>query len=152
MPLVAPVIVNYMPSWWAREYGLALGERLFLDAEYRAATIGEMHRLAHDRFGDIGLGQPDPAPVYCTDDLGNATLPAVFGCEVVFADDQYPANHSLPAEAVAAAEPPADLATTFPMSDVCETEQRAVRLSRRPELVMAGDGTSGCVHVVVLKR
>ena len=44
LPVAAPVMLNFMPSWWAREYGLALGERLFLDAEYRAATVREMHR------------------------------------------------------------------------------------------------------------
>ena len=128
LPVVAPVIVNFMPSWWAREYGLALGERLFLDAEYRAATVREMHRLAHDRFGDVRLGQPDPAPVYCTDDLGNATLPAVFGCEVVFADDQYPANHPVDPETADAQGTPDDLTAAFPM---CEIISQAHRLNER---------------------
>lgn len=115
LPVAAPVIVNFMPSWWAREYGLALGERLFLDAEQRAQTAREMHRLAYDRFGEVGLGQGDPELVYFVDDLGNATLPAVFGCEVVFADDQYPANHPIGDEEIAA---PKDIAAAFPMREI----------------------------------
>jgi uroporphyrinogen-III decarboxylase len=125
LPVRAPVIVNFMPSWWAREYGLALGERLFLDPEYRAQTLRDMYRLAHDRFGDVGLGQPDPAPVYCLDDLGNATLPAAFGCPVVFADDQYPAN---PPDPDAAIQAPRDVAATFPM---CEIIRQAEVLNQR---------------------
>jgi hypothetical protein len=126
LPVRAPVIVNFMPSWWAREYGLALGERLFLDPEHRARTVREMHRQAHDRFGDVGLGQPDPAPVYCLDDLGNATLPAAFGCPVVFADDHYPANPPLDPEAPLTA--PADLTAAFPM---CEIIRQAEAINRR---------------------
>ena len=128
LPVRAQVMFNFMPSWWARGYGIAFGERLFLDPEYRAQTLREMHRLAHDRFGDIGLGQADPAPVYTVDDLGNATLPAVFGCEVVFADDQYAANHPVDPEAADACEVPRDVTAAFPM---CEIVSQARRMNER---------------------
>lgn len=124
LPVLAPVIVNFMPSWWARNYGLSLGERLFLDPEHRAATMREMKRLARDRFGDVGLGEADPALVYFADDLGNATLPAVFGCEVVFADDQYPANLPLGVEAADERRLPSDVSAVYPLREIISQARR----------------------------
>lgn len=59
LPTSIPVRFNFMPSWWKDGYGIVFGERLFTDIEYRARTRQEMFRLAHERFGEIGLGEAD---------------------------------------------------------------------------------------------
>ena len=118
LPTRVPLQFHFLPSWWHREYGISHGERLFLDVEHRARTAREMQRLVSERFSDIGLGDPDPPLVYIAGDLANATMPAAFGCEVVFSDDRYPANLPLSQE-----QPPplglaADLSNTYPFREM----------------------------------
>ena len=118
LPVRAPIGINFMPSWWYREYGIAYGERIFADPEYRARTQREMNRLAHERFGDVGLGTPDPPLVYGSDDLNNATMPAVLGCEVVYPEDQYAANLPLTEEQVEQLQVPEDITQVYPMCEI----------------------------------
>ena len=44
-----------------------------------------MQKALYERFGDVGLGSPDPEPKPLIT-YGMPLLPAVFGCEVVFED------------------------------------------------------------------
>jgi len=118
LPTVAPATFNFMPSWWHRQYGVSFGEKMFADPEYRADTLRRMHRLMHDRFGDVGLGQPDPPLLYTCDDLSNATIPAAFGCEVVFAEDKYPTNRPLSEEQIERLKPPTEITETYPFNEI----------------------------------
>jgi len=79
-----------------------------------------MTRLMCDRLGDVGLGQPDPKLSYEPDSLANATMPAALGCEVVFAEDRYPANLPLSDDQVRTLQPPPDIAAVFPMSEIIQ--------------------------------
>ena len=118
MPTAAAAMFNFMPSWWHREYGISFGERVFSDPEYRASLARDMHRLAFERFGEAGLGDPEPKLTYINDDLGNATMPAAFGCEVVFADDKYPACLQLSEREIEDMSLPEDLTGTYPFCEI----------------------------------
>ena len=48
-----------------------------------------MQKALYERFGDVGLGSPDPEPKPLIT-YGMPLLPAVFGCEVVFEDAAVP--------------------------------------------------------------
>jgi len=48
-----------------------------------------MDKALHERFGDVGLGDPNPKPKPIIT-AGMVTLPAVFGCEIVYKDDAIP--------------------------------------------------------------
>ena len=118
LPTAAPVQFNFMPSWWHRHYGISFGERMFSDPEYRARMAREMHRLAHERFGEVGLGESNPEMVYFSDDLSNATLPAAFGCPVVCAEDNYPVNSPLPEEELRKISLPEDITKVYPFREI----------------------------------
>ena len=49
----------------------------------------EMARKLHDRFGDVGLGNPNPKPKPLIT-FGMVMLPAIFGCEIVYEKDALP--------------------------------------------------------------
>lgn len=123
-----PVRFNFMPSWWHREYGLFFGQRLFTDIDYRANIRQEMDRLAHERFGDIGLGHSDPPLRYFLDDLNNATMPAALGCEVCWADDNYPDAAPLPEDTLRRLAAPDDIRQSWP---VAEMFRQAREIQRR---------------------
>ena len=118
LDLMAPVMFNFMPSWWHRHYGIDFGERMFADVEHRARTVREMNRLAYDRFGNIGVGEPDPGLSYGVDDLGNATMPAALGVEVVFYNDQYAEPRPLSEGQIEALVGPVDVTQLYPISEV----------------------------------
>ena len=45
-------------------------------------------------------------------------MPAAVGCQVVFADDQYPACRPLSQDEIASLQAPADIAQCFPMREI----------------------------------
>ena len=118
LPTAIPVIVNFMPSWWHINYGMAFGERVFADWRHRAALLRDMHREAHARLSHLGFGDPDPELEYVSDDLNNATIPAALGCEVVFAEDKYPAPRPLPERDARTIQVPTDISRVYPMNEV----------------------------------
>jgi hypothetical protein len=44
---------NFMPSWWYRNYGIAYGERMVFDPDYRVEMHQAMRRLMAERFGAL---------------------------------------------------------------------------------------------------
>ena len=49
----------------------------------------EIEKRLYERFGDVGLGNPDPEPKPLIT-FGMVMLPTVFGCEIVYKDDALP--------------------------------------------------------------
>lgn len=118
LPTVVPIVINFMPSWWHRNFGVTFGERWVMDADYRVSTLTEMMRLLYGRFGDVGLGLRDPCPQLALFNLHNATLPAVLGCEVVFPDDNYAWSHQLPIDKLGTISLPPDWTERFPVREL----------------------------------
>jgi hypothetical protein len=116
--VLAGALFNWMPSWWYRNYGITYGERMVLDADYRVETYLAMRRLAHERYGEIGLGSPDPQPCVIGPDWHNALVPALAGARVEYPDDNYPISYHLPAEEITRLKVPEDIASAWPY---CET-------------------------------
>ncbi len=78
----------------------------------------EMDRRLYERFGEVGLGDPNPEPKpFIT--FGMVMLPAVFGCEMVFHEDALPwaMPMNLSEDEVRRLEVP-DIFTSPPMSDM----------------------------------
>ncbi|MBI5583191.1 MAG: dihydropteroate synthase [Deltaproteobacteria bacterium] len=84
-----PLGVGFYPDWWNKHYGISYDRQYYFDPETRIAARQEMDHRLYERFGDIGLGDPDPKPKpFIT--FGMVLLPAVFGCEIVFKKDALP--------------------------------------------------------------
>ncbi|MFC2075881.1 uroporphyrinogen decarboxylase family protein [candidate division KSB1 bacterium] len=88
-----PVDVVFHPSWWHHHYGISFRESFFFDPETRISAESAMRRALAERFGDLGLGDPDPKPKPI---VGPVHLAAGFitaemlGCDVNFFDDASP--------------------------------------------------------------
>ncbi|HEX9114505.1 MAG TPA: hypothetical protein VGA61_00430 [Anaerolineae bacterium] len=88
-----PVEVVFHPSWWHRHFGLSFDEGFFFDPVRRVADEQRMRAALHTRFGDLGLGEADPAsrPVIGPVHLAAGFLSsAVLGCRVRYFEDASP--------------------------------------------------------------
>lgn len=113
-----PLGVGFYPDWWNKHYGISYDRNYYFDPETRIAARLEMDRRLYERFGDVGLGDPDPKPKpFLT--FGMVMLPAVFGCEIVFKKDALPwaLPLNLSAEQIRKLEVP-DLTRTYPLTEV----------------------------------
>ena len=84
-----PLGAGFYPDWWHQNYGISFDKKYYFDPETRIEARMEMDRRLYERFGDVGLGDPNPKPKpFIT--FGMVMLPAVFGCEAVFQKDALP--------------------------------------------------------------
>ena len=84
-----PLGVGFYPDWFWSHYGISFDRKYYFDPETRVEARMEMDKRLYERFGDVGLGKPDPLPTPIIT-AGMITLPAVFGCEIVYQDDAIP--------------------------------------------------------------
>ncbi len=84
-----PLGVGFYPDWFYKHYGISFGKEYYYDPENRVRARMEIARRLHERFGDLGLGDPDPKPVPLIT-FGMVMLPAVFGCEIIYKDEALP--------------------------------------------------------------
>ena len=57
-----PLGVGFYPDWWFTNYGISFGREYYYDPEYRVDAQAKMQKALYERFGDVGLGSPDPEP------------------------------------------------------------------------------------------
>ena len=102
---------TFSEAWFHLNYGMTFGEKYCSDPIFRTEQDREARRLLYDRFGKAGIGNDDPQPHPHLEVCGHRFLPALFGCEIVFQDDQAPSYHHLPVTSAAevAAIPRPDL-------------------------------------------
>lgn len=113
-----PLGVGFYPDWWNKHYGISYDRNYYLDPETRIAARLEMDKRLYERFGDVGLGDPDPKPKpFIT--FGMVMLPAVFGCEIVFKKDALPwaLPLNLSEDRIRKLEVP-DIGDAYPMTEV----------------------------------
>ncbi|GAB6171197.1 hypothetical protein JCM15765_06750 [Paradesulfitobacterium aromaticivorans] len=84
-----PVSVGMYANWWWKNYGISYNKQYYYDPDYRIEAQMKQQKILHERFGDVGMGNPDPQPNPFID-YGMALLPEMFGCEITFFDDALP--------------------------------------------------------------
>jgi len=84
-----PLGVGFYPDWFNKHYGISFGKEYYFDPEVRIQARMEMERKLYERFGDVGLGNPNPEPKPLIT-FGMVMLPSIFGCEVIYKDDALP--------------------------------------------------------------
>ena len=57
-----PVELVFNPNWWYQTAGISFDEAFYCDAETRIQNDVTMRRVLYERYGDLGLGEPDPLP------------------------------------------------------------------------------------------
>jgi len=113
-----PLGVGFYPDWFYRQYGISFGRKYYFDPETRVAARMEIERRLYERFGDVGLGNPDPQPKPLIT-FGMVMLPSIFGCEIVYKDDALPwaMPLNLSEDAIMKLEAPA-IFSTYPMTEM----------------------------------
>jgi uroporphyrinogen-III decarboxylase len=94
--LPVELIVN--PNWWNHAAGISFDESFYLDAETRIQNDVIMRRVLHERFGDMGLGEPDPQPrpvIGSPYVAGGFVVPALLGAEIKFELAAAPQPHAI---------------------------------------------------------
>jgi uroporphyrinogen-III decarboxylase len=127
-----PVELVFNPNWWYQTAGVSFEESFYFDPAARIHNDVIMRRVLYERFGALGMGEPDPQPrpvIGSQHVAGGFIIPALLGAEIRFEKDAAP--QPLPVQFAAAQiealEKP-DLHTTWPMSvfiqqmDELETE------------------------------
>lgn len=117
-----PFELVFNPRWWHHAAGISFTRDFYFDPATRAANDVTMRRVLHQRFGDIGLGEADPAPRPVASSLhvaGGFVIPALLGAEIRFEPDAapQPLPHPLSTAQIERLEAP-DWRTTWPMSEL----------------------------------
>ena len=117
-----PFELVFNPRWWHDTAGIAFTRNFYFDPAARVHNDVIMRRVLHQRFGHIGLGDPNPAPRPVAGSLhvaGGFVIPALLGAEIRFEPDAAP--QPLPAplsvEQLEHLEAP-DWHATWPMSEL----------------------------------
>jgi uroporphyrinogen-III decarboxylase len=92
---------TFSEAWFYTNHGMTFGEKYCSDPIFRTEQDREARRLLFERFGKAGIGEKDPQPRPHLEICGHRFLPALFGCEIVFQDDQAPSYHHLPTASAA---------------------------------------------------
>jgi uroporphyrinogen-III decarboxylase len=117
-----PVELVFNPNWWYHAAGVSFDELFYFDAETRIQNDITMRRVLHERFGDLGMGEPDPQARPIIGSLhvaGGFVIPALLGAEIIFAPDEapWPTPLGLSIEKIDALETP-DFRETWPMDQL----------------------------------
>jgi hypothetical protein len=93
-----PVELVFNPNWWYHTAGISFDEGFYLHAKTRIRNDVTMRRVLYERFGDLGLGEPDsrPRPIIGSVHVaGGFVIPALLGAEVVFEPNAAPQPKSV---------------------------------------------------------
>jgi methanogenic corrinoid protein MtbC1 len=112
-----PLGVGFYPDWFHKNAGVSFDKKYYFDPETRVEVRMAMEKVLYERFGDVGLGDPHPRPKPLIT-AGMITLPAVFGCEIVYKEHALPwaMPLNLSEEQVMKLEVP-DLLHSWPMTE-----------------------------------
>lgn len=126
MPLLTrellPVELVFNPNWWHQTAGIEFDRSFYLDPDARIANDVTMRRVLHERFGALGLGEPNPQPRPIVGSLhvaGGFVIPALLGAEIWFEKDAAPQPMALEltrGQVERLAKP--DFRTTWPMNEL----------------------------------
>jgi uroporphyrinogen-III decarboxylase len=117
-----PLELIFNPNWWHQTAGISFDEAFYMDPDQRIKNDLIMRRVLHERFGGIGMGQPDPQPRPIIGSLhvaGGFVIPALLGSEIIFdpAAAPQPKPIQLSVEQIDAFEKP-DFRDLWPMKDL----------------------------------
>ena len=117
-----PVELVFNPNWWHQTAGICFDRSFYLDPQARISNDVIMRRVLHERYGQLGLGEPDPPPRPIIGSLyvaGGFVIPALLGAEIWFAPDAAPQPRPLhlnPEQIEQLKKP--DFCQTWPMSEL----------------------------------
>ncbi|MFB3903330.1 MAG: uroporphyrinogen decarboxylase family protein [Acidobacteriota bacterium] len=145
-----PVDFVFNPNWWFQECGISFDESFYLDTERRIENDRVMRRTLFERFG-LEESDPVPRPILGSMHVaGGFVIPALFGAEIRFAENQAP--YAVPLELtrdqVMRLEVP-DVENRWPLKQLLDQAQD---LSRRFGYVLGDLNTDGILNTALCLR
>lgn len=119
-----PIELVFNPNWWYQTANISFDRSFYFDPETRIRNDVIMRRVLHERFGKMGLGDPDPQPrpiIGSQHVAGGFVIPALLGAEIQFEKDAapQPLPMEMDIEQIEAFVKP-DFRTTWPMNEFIE--------------------------------
>ncbi len=92
------VVTGFLPTWWARNYGIIINEEWHINPEVRRESLIHMEEFLQERFSRLpnffcGPGYKGSYPIEFA--YGCELVPALFGCPLVYSADGYPFSNPL---------------------------------------------------------
>lgn len=120
--VLLPVELVFNPNWWHQTASVCFDESFYLDPQTRIRNDVTMRRVLYERYGRLGLGEPDPQPRPIIGSLhvaGGFVIPALLGAKIWFAPDAAPQPRPLhlSVEQIEQLKKP-DFRQTWPMSEL----------------------------------
>lgn len=119
-----PIELVFNPNWWHQTAGISFDKPFYFDPQARIQNDVVMRRTLYERFGELGMGEPDPQPrpiIGSQHVAGGFIIPALLGSEIWFEPDAAP--QPLPMymdiEQIEALQKP-DFRTMWPMNEFIE--------------------------------
>jgi uroporphyrinogen-III decarboxylase len=116
-----PIELVFNPNWWFQTADISFDRSFYFDPETRIRNDVIMRRVLYERFGEMGLGDPDPQPrpiIGSQHIAGGFVIPALLGAEIRFEKDAapQPLPMEMDVEQIEAFVKP-DFRTTWPMNE-----------------------------------
>jgi len=116
-----PIELVFNPNWWFQTADISFDRSFYFDPETRIRNDVIMRRVLYERFGALGMGDPDPQPrpiIGSQHVAGGFVIPALLGAEIRFQEDAAPQPLPVDMDAaqIEAFEKP-DFRTTWPMDE-----------------------------------
>ena len=144
-----PLGVGFYPDWFNKHYGISFGKKYYFDPEARIEARMAVEKSLYERFGDVGLGNPDPEPKPLIT-FGMVMLPSIFGCEIIYKDDALPwaMPLNLSEDDIMKLEVP-DIFNAYPMTEMI---QQIEYLKRKYGHVVGDINTTGVQNLALKIR
>jgi len=81
-----PIDFEFHESWWHKNCNIGFTREYYFNPDLRVEIDQRMRRYLYERYGYLGFGEKDPKKRPFID-FGCVTMPALFGCEVIFSKD-----------------------------------------------------------------
>ena len=88
-----PIELVFNPNWWHQTAAISFDEPFYMDPGRRIKNDQTMRQILHQRFGEFGMGEPDPQPRPVIGSLyvaGGFVIPALLGSDIIFEPDAAP--------------------------------------------------------------
>ena len=88
-----PIELVFNPNWWHQTTGISFDESFYMDPDTRIQNDVTMRQVLYQRFGEIGMGEPNPKPrpvIGSQFVAGGFVIPALLGSEIIFESDAAP--------------------------------------------------------------
>ena len=127
---IKEIIVNFMPSWWYKNYGISYGRDMIFNSDYRINADREMRKVFYERFGRFcNSGSSDPKERIVFPDWDNTYYQTMLGFDTQYPADQYPcAGGQLTDDEAMALKVPENFWDVYPFN---EQARQIKEMSRR---------------------